>query len=200
MMKEAVKWSVFNSAMGLAAAAVLVGACKKEDAPSGAGSAQPAVAQAQKQAPQPSLSDEARASIDQALAAYEQMRAKLARDDITGVTDDAAMVQRAATAAANNASASLRTHLTEIASAAGRLKDMAKDNADAVRRAFGDISRPTVALLAAEPSLQRGLHVFECPMAQGYKKWVQTSAAISNPYMGTRMPECGSESPWQEGG
>ena len=62
-----------------------------------------------------------------------------------------------------------------------------------LRREFGDVSRHVVALLTAEASLARGLHVFECPMAEGYGRWVQPSADISNPYMGTRMPACGTE-------
>jgi hypothetical protein len=30
-------------------------------------------------------------------------------------------------------------------------------------------------------------------MAKGYKKWVQVSEAVSNPYMGSEMLECGTE-------
>jgi hypothetical protein len=71
---------------------------------------------------------------------------------------------------------------------------MPKDDADTVRKAFGEVSQRLLAILAADRSLAEGLHVFECPMAQGYKKWAQPAAKISNPYMGTRMPECGSES------
>jgi len=55
-----------------------------------------------------------------------------------------------------------------------------------------------VALMVAEPSLSRGRHVFECPMANGYRKWIQPGANISNPYMGTRMPTCGSATDWRE--
>jgi len=187
----------FLAAIG--AMSMLFGACKKDDAGAAEqGQAQPAVAQGHADEAQPSLSAESRTRIGEMLAAYEQVRATLSRDEVTAVTDDAAAVQRAATAAAEQAPTGLRTHLTNMSAAAGRLKDMAKDDADAVRHAFGDLSRATVALLAAEPSLQQGHHVFECPMAQGYKKWVQVSAEVSNPYMGTRMPECGAGSQWRE--
>ncbi len=54
--------------------------------------------------------------------------------------------------------------------------------------------RHVVALLVAEPSLQKGQYIFECPMAQGDNKWVQTNAKISNPYMEKKMLECGGES------
>ena len=144
----------------------------------------------------PSLSAEARASIDTTLGAYEQIRSKLASDEISAVAESAAALQRSATEAATNAPEALGAHLTSIAAAAGRLHETPKDDPDAVRKAFGEISRSTVALLAAEPSLREDLHVFECPMAQGYKKWVQRTDAAENPYMGQKMLECGSKADW----
>jgi threonine/homoserine/homoserine lactone efflux protein len=36
-------------------------------------------------------------------------------------------------------------------------------------------------------------HVFECPMAKGYKRWVQPTDELENPYMGQEMLTCGSE-------
>jgi len=110
------------------------------------------------------------------------------------VTASAGALEEAASTAAGKVPENLRPHLESAASSSHALKEMSKDDADAVRRAFGDVSRAVVALLAAEPSLQQGRHVFECPMAQDYKKWVQPTAELSNPYMGTRMPTCGSES------
>ena len=50
-----------------------------------------------------------------------------------------------------------------------------------------------IAVLSSEPSLQQSRHVYECPMAKGYKKWVQVSEGVSNPYMGSAMPQCGVE-------
>jgi Cu(I)/Ag(I) efflux system membrane fusion protein len=35
-------------------------------------------------------------------------------------------------------------------------------------------------------------------MVEGYNRWLQPSAEIDNPYMGSRMPRCGSEVPWSE--
>lgn len=83
---------------------------------------------------------------------------------------------------------------TSVADAAKDLKTMSKNDADAVRKSFGDVSEHLLRLLALDRELASELHVFECPMAQGYKRWVQSGKKISNPYMGTRMPECGSES------
>jgi hypothetical protein len=74
-----------------------------------------------------------------------------------------------------------------------------KDDPGAVRRAFGDVSQAVVALLNAEPALREGRHIFECSMAQGYKKCVQTTERISNPSIGTKMPGCGSKGTWEQG-
>jgi hypothetical protein len=35
-------------------------------------------------------------------------------------------------------------------------------------------------------------------MAKGYKKWVQTSEKVSNPYMGKTMGQCGSKTEMQQ--
>jgi hypothetical protein len=137
------------------------------------------------------------------LSAYEAIRAKLASDQVAAIGSDAASLQAAATqadAAATqadkNASAPLRKPLRSLAAAAKQLKDMPKKDADAVRRAFGELSRHVVALLAAEPKLRVGRHLFQCPMAPGYGQWVQSGDKLDNPYMGKRMPRCGSARDW----
>jgi Cu(I)/Ag(I) efflux system membrane fusion protein len=77
---------------------------------------------------------------------------------------------------------------------ATRLK--AGGSADDQRRTFGDLSRAVVSLLSEHSTLARGRYVFQCPMAQGYQKWVQTGERLENPYMGGRMLRCGSSSEW----
>ncbi len=59
------------------------------------------------------------------------------------------------------------------------------------RAAFGELSRAVVAVVAADPSLQPGRFLFQCPMAKGYQRWVQLEEKMANPYMGKRMLECG---------
>ncbi len=86
-------------------------------------------------------------------------------------------------------------HLRGIASAAKGLGSAG--DVEAARSAFGEVSRHVVALLAADRTLAEGKHVFECPMAAGYKKWIQPTAKLENPYMGTKMLSCGGESTWR---
>ena len=129
-----------------------------------------------------------------ALASYERLRASLAKDELSAVSKDAAALERAAKDASAKASGEVKQQWGRVAEAAKQLSDLSKEDADAVRKAFGDVSEHMLAVLKADGALAEGLHVFECPMAKGYKKWVQPGAEISNPYMGTRMPKCGSES------
>jgi hypothetical protein len=141
-------------------------------------------------------SAESRAQIEAVLSRYEDVRAHLAGDRIEAAAASAETLARASRAAAANAPEGLRPHLAELEAAATRLRTTSEDGADEVRAAFGQASEPLVTLLASEPGLQGGLHVFECPMAEGYGRWVQPGETISNPYMGERMPRCGTEVGW----
>lgn len=139
------------------------------------------------------LTEDGRTKVRAVLGEYEQIRAKLVADD-GDVAQRAQRLARAARAAHDAAPASLRPHLTGIAAHARELAAAPASDLARLRREFGDVSRHVVALLRAEPALAQGLFVFECPMAEGYRKWVQRSAEISNPYMGRRMPRCGRRS------
>lgn len=78
-----------------------------------------------------------------------------------------------------------------------RARHLAHDAAiDALRLAYGELSKPLVALASAVPALREGRHVFECPMAKGYQKWLQAEPSLRNPYFGAKMLTCGEESVW----
>jgi len=166
-------------------------ACEKKAAPRESGSPQSETGT--------TLSQPARQTLSQVLASYEQLRADLARDETAATTGSAQAVVRAAKDAHSSAPEKLRPQLQKLAEVAQRLSQLPKQDASEVRRSFGQVSEAVVALLVAEPSLRAGRYLFECPMAQGYKKWVQSNAQISNPYMGTKMLECGTPSKWDEG-
>jgi membrane fusion protein, copper/silver efflux system len=129
-----------------------------------------------------------------ALARYESIRASLAKDDIGAATAGAKSLESSARSAAAEATGAAKQQWTEVAKAAARLSALPKDDADAVRKAFGNVSEALILLLKADTELAEGLFVFECPMAQGYDKWVQPAPKLENPYMGTKMLECGSKS------
>ncbi len=124
------------------------------------------------------------------LGAYEAMRAAFAADDLAGAKAQVAALADGAMNAATDGGAAQKA-LVDLAAAAravGAAADM-----DGARLRFGDLSKRVVALLVGEPKLREGRHLFMCPMASGYKKWVQTTPALTNPYWGKQMLTCGKQ-------
>ncbi len=159
--------------------------------------ADPTLAEVQGTAVVAAKASDTRAEVNvqqrRALSAYEHIRASLAADDIQGIGAHAAELHAAAAMVGSNGV----EHWPAIAAAAKMLKDLSKEDATKVRVAFGELSKRLIAAIAHDRKLTSGLHVFECPMAPGHKKWFQPSATIDNPYMGKRMPRCGKESDWK---
>jgi Cu(I)/Ag(I) efflux system membrane fusion protein len=148
--------------------------------------------------PATTLPEGALSALQNAYAAYEEVRALLARDQIQGVAVPSGLVARqlhAAHAALGNTAPEIAAPLGEAATAADRMA-AATALADA-RREFAEVSRVLVAVGAADPRLQRGWHLFLCPMTKGYQKWFQRGEKLDNPYMGQAMLTCGSAAKWE---
>ncbi len=124
---------------------------------------------------------------------YEECRALLAADTTDGIGSCSKAITDAANAAHPSAPAAAKDHLTELAKASEALSAGPADDIEKLRIRFGDVSKSLITLLTAVPTAAKDIHVFECPMAKGYKRWAQSSAKMGNPYMGTQMLECGSE-------
>lgn len=147
------------------------------------------------------------------LAGYERVRVRLAADDYTGVPGSAARFAEAAkklaeatvdteetvAAVQSDPTEAQRAALGQVAAVAERLartSDMEPTDQARMgktqRDLFGQLSQPLIGLLQTTPSLRKNLHMFECPMVDGYGRWVQPAEEISNPYMGLSMLKCGS--------
>jgi Cu(I)/Ag(I) efflux system membrane fusion protein len=137
-------------------------------------------------------------ALRNALDAADRIRALLARDQLTRVSDEArtlAEALRAASPALAPSSAQAAGHATAAATASDRLA--AAHSLDDARNAFAELSEQLIALTAGDARLQNGLFVYECTMFAHGAKWIQRTPAIDNPYMGTRMPACGTAIGWQ---
>lgn len=137
-------------------------------------------------------------SLQTAFAAYEQVRARLAADDLGGLPPRAKRLAEALGAAkeglehADSAVAQCIEQAQQAATAIASAGSL-----EAARAAFGDVSAYLVALGATDERLAEGRHVFECPMVKdGFNKWIQATPVLENPYMGQRMLACGSKSDW----
>ena len=135
------------------------------------------------------------ASAEQLLAAYEGLRSRLANDEEVSAADFE-RVGKAARETAASYSGKAATDLEQLENAADEGAGRASLDLAVAREAFGEVSRHVVSWLADHPELANGRYVFECPMAKGYRKWVQQSDSVSNPYMGQEMAACGSASKW----
>ncbi len=142
-------------------------ACGGKPADASAEGAASAAAKATAQAP-------AATSLE---TSYEALRLALVADDLDAT-------KRAASDLAKFAGAD------EIIAKAAHDMGTAAD-IEVARLAFGDASRAYITLLSKDAELAKGKHAFRCPMAKGYKKWVQLTPELENPYMGQRMLECG---------
>jgi len=84
--------------------------------------------------------------------------------------------------------------LDPLANAALQMKSAPEFMAAA--KAFGEVSKHTVRFLLATKQTQ-GIQSYFCPMAKGYKRWIQLDNKMANPYMGYRkgldMLKCGAK-------
>ena len=110
--------------------------------------------------------------------AYEAVRAALAGDDFGAAKAAAAGLAKFA-----GADEAIAKGAHDIGTAA---------DIEVARLAFGDASRAYITLLSQDPERAKGKYAFRCPMAKGYKLWVQLTDKLENPYMGQRMIDCGS--------
>jgi hypothetical protein len=137
-----------------------------------------------------SLSATTRSNINEVLSAYEVVRAALANDE-SDVRAEALELASRARSGLGSVPEGLRRPLEELSGASQRLAELDGTDLRRARSAFGEVSRELIALLTAEPGLQNGLWIYDCPMAEGYSMWVQSDEKVSNPYMGSEMLQCG---------
>ncbi len=171
----------------------------KPTPPPAAAASKPAAAASKPAAPtvaSVALTPEQVAAFAPLLEDYERMRALLVQDKLEGLAPLSLSINVRAVELVGTFPEAHKVRLQTLGTRAIELEKAAADTMKATRLAFGELSREVVLLLASSESLRKGLHVFECGMADGYQKWVQPAAELDNPYMGQSMPTCGSSSSW----
>jgi len=137
------------------------------------------------------LTAQARVSLESALGTYEMIRQHLAQDQFK-ISSQAHQLAQEVSQASGQVPASARPLVASLSDAATRLEEAPGDDPQAVRNAFATVSRAAVALVEADAALGKGRQVYECPMTKEYGRWIQVGGKASNPYMGARMPQCGT--------
>lgn len=125
------------------------------------------------------------------LQSYERLRHSFAEDRVAEGLELAK--ELAARAQGLTSKANSAPQLGAIAAAAAALGKLAPKQDALARKAFGEVSRSVVELVSRDETLRKGLYLFECPMAEEFKQWVQTDPKIENPYMGSKMLRCGAK-------
>ena len=132
------------------------------------------------------------------LADYENVRALLAKDAMEGLKahcDSLEVGLKDVLGGDAGVPSELQKQLSagvEATKALGVAEEL-----QTARLRFGDLSEALVAIASSDSRLQQGLHIFFCPMAEGYQKWFQGAKEIENPYMGQQMITCGTSVEWE---
>ena len=187
-----------STLLAVLGATLALAGCSKDDKeaagqPAPGGSAEP-VAKIDREpaanAAPPASADHFAAAM---MASYETCRSLLASDTTEGIADCSAGIARAAKGAHATAPEAAHEPMSAVVKAAEALAAAPADDIETVRLGFGELSKSVVAMLDSAPEVAATYHVFECPMAKGYQRWVQPGAELANPYMGSSMLSCGSE-------
>jgi len=131
-----------------------------------------------------------------ALPHYEAIHRALAGDTLDGVAGHARAIREVARKTAAEFSPAgagvpaakaqeCRALLPDVERAADRLAGA--KSLDEARKAFGQLSQPMVRY--REMTTGERPYVVFCPMAK--KPWLQESKKIANPYLGSKMLQCG---------
>lgn len=136
--------------------------------------------------------------VRSALGAYEHIRLLLAADTIDGLgahADELAALLRGAREYGLPTGSPVSQQLQEATAIADQLREAS--SIEQARSYFGELSAHLIAVVAEQPELRAGWHLFSCPMVEEpNNRWLQPSDEIENPFMGQAMSGCGSVASW----
>lgn len=113
-------------------------------------------------------------------SAYQRLSEALVQDNLTDA-------QQSADKLANKAR---EADLPAVVDAAEKIAR--SDSLESARESFLALNREVVPLLKDQP----GFHVMRCPMVDN-GRWIQTGEQVRNPYIGSRMVQCGIRDEFQ---
>jgi len=147
----------------------------------------------------PSLTNvnaDVKAHINEVLSHYFHVKHALTKDDAAEAKNGATMLLQVISQFDNSQlpadqKAEYTMHINPIKEHADAI--IKSGDIDAERIHFSELSAHTYGLVKAFGANKK-IYYDHCPMAFNNKgaNWLSETAAIQNPYMGTKMPECGS--------
>ena len=116
---------------------------------------------------------------------YMQLQHQLVQDNAEHLQARFDAIRKHAAALAEGSEGALAEKAKAVADAA----EVEVESLDEARTALKPVSEAMIELAKQAPHAKT-LHVAYCPMAKA--SWLQDSKQIANPYMGQRMPACGT--------
>ena len=143
----------------------------------------------------PPISQDVAPVLNSMLGAYDRIRDSLAKDQLEGVAEQAVALrgsirQLISLSPQLMKEENYRDALTKLRRTA---ESFDARNLEDARAQFGFFSANLIALLKLYPALiDHPLYTVTCPMwKESPAQWLQTTPQVKNPYLGTKMPDCG---------
>jgi Cu(I)/Ag(I) efflux system membrane fusion protein len=146
----------------------------------------------------PPVSQDVTPILNSMLGAYDRIRDSLAKDRLEGVAGQAVALrgfirQLISSSPELIKEEGYRNALTKLRRTA---ESFDARNLEDARAQFGFFSADLIAFLKLNPALMdHPLYTVTCPMwKESPAQWLQTTPQVKNPYLGTKMPDCGQVS------
>jgi hypothetical protein len=139
-------------------------------------------------------SQQAQAAVDQTTDAYLSIQSQLASDSIDQVPAKLQVIRDSAQSLQDQAGQANNSALSTQAAALAKAAEFEVTDVKQTRDKFVSVSGSMIELVQAHPPSDETaseLYVAKCPMVDD-GLWLQTAETIRNPYMGSRMLQCGS--------
>jgi membrane fusion protein, copper/silver efflux system len=136
-------------------------------------------------------------NLQQVLKAYEGIRKSLIVDSDKDIDKNSNLIGNQAQKAQEKGDPKLKAAFQKLQGKAKVMASKSSGDIESFRESFSELSEALVEILLLDSTLQQGQYIFECPMVEGYQKWIQPDEKLENPYMGSKMLRCGEPSQWK---
>jgi hypothetical protein len=174
-----------KTGLSVAAISLAVVGCAEQPTSNGA---------AEQGKPSADADQQVQAAVDQITEAYLSIQSQLASDSIDQVSAQLQAIRDSANSLKRHASQTNDSTLNTKGAAIAKAADFDVMDVKQTRDKFVSVSGSVIDLVQAHPPSDEtvsDLYVAECPMVED-GLWLQTTENITNPYMGSRMLQCGS--------
>jgi hypothetical protein len=140
------------------------------------------------------IGQQVQASVDQITKAYLSIQSQLASDSVDQVPAQLQTIRDSAKSLQRHGSQRNNSTLNARGTAIAKAADFDVKDIEQARNKLVALSGSVIELVQTQPPSDDAaseLYMAQCPMVED-GRWLQTSKKVTNPYMGSRMLQCGS--------